>query len=42
MAASRCVDTFVISIISDLDCYLKIIGQAGDNGDEREFILSPW
>ena len=41
MSASTCVDTFVISVISDLDCYLMIIGQAGDDGDEKEFVLSP-
>ena len=41
MAASKCVDTFVISLIADLDCHLMIIGQSGDDGDEKEFILSP-
>ena len=40
MAASKCVDTFVISLIADLDCHLMIIGQSGDDGDEKEFILS--
>ena len=40
MSASKCVDTYVISLIADLDCHLAIIGQAGDDGDMKEFILS--
>ena len=41
MAAGRCVDTFVITLIADLDCHLAIVGQGGDDGDEMEFLISP-
>ena len=43
MAAGRCVDTFVISLIADLDCHLEITNPLGDDttGDMQEFIISP-
>ena len=43
MAAGRCVDTFVISLIADLDCHLAITNPLGDDttGDMQEFLISP-
>ena len=45
MAASRCVDTFVIQLIADLDCHLEIVAggslPGGETADTKQFVISP-